>query len=505
MLELVIFASGALVMVLEMVGARVMAPHLGTSVIVWTSLIGVVLACLACGAWMGGRLADKTLSRATLSQILAGAGVGCALTALAHPLVGEAVTSAIPDIYLAAVVAAICIFALPATLFGMVSPYIIRLRLADIATSGRTVGRLYALSTTGSIVGTFLGGFVLVSWFASTQILLGTGFCMVLLSLLAYGKKPLHRAALLLGLPAAMWGTGSYDAWLANRGTPPPMETPYNSIRIMDARAHTGRPVRLMATDPGYMQSGMYLDNPSELYFEYTRFYTLGTALFPKATQVLMLGGGGYSVPKWLLAGHGGLDSEALRLDVVELDPGMTRVARDYFALPDDPRLTIFHEDARRHINVNKKRYDLVFVDVFNSHYSVPFHMGTVEAAQALRRAVAPGGALMMNIISAVEGDDGEMFRAIYAALGAAFAELHVFAVNSDARPEDVQNLMVLALPEPRPDLAPILEGRHGKWSEQVAALLAARITRPIPQGLTPPLRDELAPVERYAQALLKH
>lgn len=504
MFELTIFASGALVMVLEMVGARVMAPHLGTSVVVWTSLIGVVLACLALGAWLGGRLADKKLSPAVLGTILAGAGVGCGFTALAHPLVGSAVTTHVPNIYLAAVVASACIFALPAVLFGMVSPYIIRLRLADIATSGATVGRLYALSTTGSILGTFLGGFVLVSWFPSTQILLGTGACMLLLSLLVSMKKPQARIAMMLGFPLGIWGSMSYDTWLVNRGTPPPMETPYNSIRIMDGRAYDNRPVRFMATDPGYSQSGMYLDNPSELYFEYTRYYTLGTVLFPHAHNVLMLGGGGYSVPKWLLAGHGGLDGDKLRLDVVELDEGMTRAARNYFALPDDPRMTVTHEDARRYINVNQKQYDLVFVDVFNSHYSVPFHMGTVEAATALRRAVAPGGALLMNIISAFEGEDSQILQGIHGALATVFPEIHVFAVRHDASPDEVQNLMVLALPEARPDLAPALLKAEGAWSASVQAMLATRITKPTPTD-TPPLRDELAPVERYAQALLKH
>ena len=503
MFEFVIFVSGALVMVLEMVGARVLAPHLGTSVIVWTSLIGTVLACLAGGAWLGGRLADKKLSPSVLGKILAGAGVGCAFTALSHPLLGPGITNAMPNLYLAAVVCAVSLFAFPAVLFGMVSPYIIRLRLADIATSGATVGRLYALSTTGSILGTFLGGFVLISWFPSTQILLGTGGCMVLLSLLVCLKKPLPRVGLLLAFPLAIWGSFSYSQWLAGQGMPQPVETPYNSIRLMEGRTSENRPVRLMATDPGYSQSGMYLDNPTELYFEYTRYYSLGTVLFPHAQNVLMLGGGGYSVPKWLLAGHGGLNSEKLRLDVVELDAGMTRVARQYFALPDDARMSVTHEDARRFINVNQKPYDLVFVDVFNSHYSVPFHMGTVEAAQALRRAVAPGGALLMNIISAFEGEDGHIFRGIHGALSTQFPEIHVFAVTPGQKPHQVQNLMVLALPEARPDLAPALLRAEGSWSAPVKTMLQTRIHAAVPPG-TPPLRDELAPVERYAQALLK-
>lgn len=501
--ELIVFASGALLMILEMVGARVMAPHIGTSVIVWTSLIGVVLACLACGAFMGGKLADKKLSPKVLSAILAGAGLGCGLTALLHPLIGAAVTAAVPNIYAAAVVAAMCIFALPATLFGMVSPYVIRLSLATIATSGATVGRLYALSTAGSIVGTFLGGFVLISWFSSTQILLCTGGAMLVVSLISYGTKPALRVALLLLFPLAAWGHGSYSTWQTAQGNLPPVETPYNSIRIMEGMAPEKCMVRVMATDPGYMQSGMYIDAPSELYFAYTRYYALGTVLVPHATRVLMLGGGGYSVPKWLLAGHGGLDSSKLRVDVVELDPGMTAVSRTYFALPDDKRLQVFHDDARRFVNANTQSYDLVFVDVFNSHYSVPFHVGTVEAAQALRRAVSPQGALLMNVISAVEGPDGELFRAIYGALSTAFDQIHVFVVSDTADVTKVQNLMILALPQTNPAVQAIVEGGGKDFSAPIQAMLASRLTTAIPAG-TPPLRDDYAPVERYTQALLR-
>lgn len=119
MLELTVFLSGALVMVLEMVGARVLAPHVGTSAVVWTSLIGVVLACLAVGAWAGGRLADKNLSRRGLAFALAGAGIGSGLTAFCHEVIGQWVTAAVGNLYAAAVLAAVCIFALPAFFFRL--------------------------------------------------------------------------------------------------------------------------------------------------------------------------------------------------------------------------------------------------------------------------------------------------------------------------------------------------------------------------------------------------
>ncbi len=511
MLEFVIFASGALIMVLEMVGARVMAPHLGTSVIVWTSLIGVVLACLAMGAFVGGRLADKKLSFSMLSRILAGAGLGCALTALAHRAVGTFITTNIDNIYLSAVVAALCLFALPAIAFGMVSPYIIRLRLADISTSGATVGRLYALSTTGSIMGTFLGGFVLISFFSSTHILLGTAASMLLLSLLVGIKGKITKAQitpvllLLPILPLIALANAGVEREMSARGTPAPVETPYNSIRITQGLNEEQRPVRLMATDPGYAQSGTYLDTPSELLFAYTKYYTLGTVLFPQSHDVLMLGGGGYSVPKWLLAGHGGLDSEQLRLDVVELDAGMTRLAQESFGLPDDARMRVFHEDARRFLTTNTQKYDLVFVDVFNSHYSVPFHMGTVEAAASLRQAVRDDGAVLMNIISSFKGENSYILQSIYGALQESFKHVYVFSVTPEESQEEVQNFMAVALPQDNTRVQAILEEQdtYTQFSPTVQKMLMARIKEVVPSDV-PPLRDEFAPVERYAQALLQ-
>jgi predicted membrane-bound spermidine synthase len=498
MLELIALVSGALVMVLEMVGARVMAPHLGTSVIVWTSLIGVVLACLALGAWLGGRMADRTVSRARLAAILAWAGCGSALTGLLHSTVAGAVADSVPSLHMAAVLCAILLLAFPATFFGMVTPYVIRLRMEGVSSSGRTVGNLYALSTIGSIAGTFLGGFVLVSWFDSTHILLGTGAGMLLLSLLACPRAVTVRAALLALVCLGGWASASYQAFEAAASGTLAVETPYNHIRIVRGLDHEGRELLCLATDPGRFQSAMYVDDPAGLALPYTRFFALGPAVVPDARRVLMLGGGAFSVPRWLLAGRSALDPSTLGVDVVELDPGMTRTAREHFGLADDPRLRVVHEDARTFCNRNTERYDLVFVDVFGSCYTVPFQAGTEEAAAAMRRAVKDNGALVMNVIASLDGGAGRLFRSIHAGLARHFAEVLVFAVTDPADPEVIQNLMLLALPVPRPDLAQTLAGSA---DPALAPLLAARVTAPIPS--IPPLRDDFAPVERYSLALL--
>ena len=509
MLELTVFLSGALVMILEMVGSRVLAPYVGTSVIVWTSLIGVILACLALGAWAGGRWADRRTSARGLALALLGAGVGTALTALLHGLIAEIAAARLGNLYLAAVAAALGLFALPAFFFGMITPYAIRLRLAGLDTAGATVGRLYALSTAGSILGTFLGGFALISLFGSGAILWGTALVMLCLALAndrGLGRRllPVFLLCLVLaGLDAAL--TVHHN----KHGGVRLVESPYNSIRILDAldlSEAKPRPVRLMATNPGYQQSGMLVDAPNELYFRYTRWYALGPRFVPEAKRVLMLGGGGYSVPKWLLAGKSALDAEKLELTVVELDPAMTRCARDFFNLPEDPRMTVRHEDARAFLNRQRDKYDLVFVDVFNSHYSVPFQMGTAEAARALRRAAADDGAVVMNVISAITGPDGRLFRGIYGALKEAFAEVRVYPVNAPDAPNEVQNLMLVALPRaghPEVPEAPAAHAEADPDAEAVESMLANRHKEPIP-GDVPPFRDDFAPVERYALMLLR-
>lgn len=498
MLEVTVFLSGALVMVLEMVGSRVLAPHVGTSAVVWTSLIGVVLACLALGAWAGGRLADRSASRRGLAFALAGAGLGSGLTALCHAAVGQWVTAAVNNLYAAAMLAALCILALPAFFFGMVTPYAIRLRIERVDSSGATVGRLYALSTAGSIAGTFLGGFALISFFGSTAILWGVAACMLALALWHGGGRMRPRAALPLACLLCIGMAGFSGG--RRQDEPGPdflLESPYNSIRVFEAvdYGRGGRAVRLLATDPGYCQSGMLLDAPDEPYFRYTQFYALGPYFAPQAERVLMLGGGGYSVPKWLLSRGSPLARpERAQVTVVEIDPAMTATARRWFALPDDARLQVRHEDARAFLNRQREQYDLVFVDVFNAHYAVPFQMGTREAAAALRRAVAPGGLVLMNVISAVEGPDGRLFQAICKALQASFAEVRVFCAGG-LPPYALQNIMVAAFPEPRgmTDGA-AADARPGP---DVAAMLATRYPGALNFG-TPALTDDFAPVERY-------
>lgn len=482
--EFIVFINGALVMILEMTGSRVLAPHLGASLVVWTSLIGVVLAFMALGAWFGGRTADRCPSTKRLGLILLGAGATTAAAALMHPSVGAFVVVLFPGLHSAAVAASALLLGVPAALFGMVTPFVIRLRLQSVGTSGRTVGRLYALSTAGSIVGTFFGGFVLIAWFGSTQILFGISAVMTMLAAFAVGRPTLGGGMLFVCLSCAAMFSGSYGAGRPAEGKPVLVETPYNALVIREGRTAEGRLMRVLATDPGKSQAAVYPEQPDELAFPYTRLFAEGAALPSRLSRVLMLGGGGYSMARWLLRPKGPLNGQA-RLDVVELDPGMTRVAQMYFGIPDDRRLRIFHEDARRFLNRTTETYDLIYVDVFGSEYSVPFHVGTVEAARELRRCTAPGGVVMVNVISALEGEKGRLFQAVFHSLQTAFPHVESFAARpSDGR--EAQNVILVALTGSDTAWPPALAAHQSVWKDEDI----------------PALTDDYAPVERYALSL---
>lgn len=484
MLEAVVFLCGAVTMVIELAGSRILAPFLGTSLAVWTSLIGIILAALSLGAWWGGRLADRRPEPRLLARIILLAACFTAAVSLSKGLVLGFLQHHGAGLYALAVAATVALFAPPALLLGMVPPFAVRLRLNDPARSGRVAGTLYALSSMGSIAGTFLAGFVLIAVMGSSNILLLMAAVLALAALLA------DRSGLRLKLLAAgfflllLLLSQARDAHLTRIGFLD-TDTPYNRVIVhLSVEEDSGRPVRVMTTGPGARQSSMFLDEPDALALPYTRFYRLAEHFAPRMQRMLVLGGGGYSFPKFALARY-----PAVTVDVVELDPGITALARDMFSLRDDPRLRIVEQDARVFLNRNTERYDVILCDVFNSDYAVPFHLTTLETVRLLRTALNPGGVVLVNLLSAQAGPQGRLFQALFATYAEAFPEVRAFAVERPDAPLYWQNLILAAFAAP-PAEAPAAD-------PELAAMLAQRVPNP-PLDL-PVLTDELAPVEHYA------
>lgn len=488
MLEIAVFVCGAAVMVLEMAGARILAPYLGSSLTVWSALIGVVLTSLSMGYWWGGRLADRRPEPRTLSGLILLAALAVAGAALSKTMLLDFLLGYASGPRLSAIAANLLLFAPAAALLGAVSPFAVRLALASADRVGATAGRLYALSTAGSIAGTFLAGFVLLPVMGSTSLLFLTALALVGASLCAARSRArltAAAAALILALWAGMAGYGLHLERLGVHD----QDTAYSRILVLQSRdSRNGRLTRVMATSPRRVQSAMYLDDPGELVLDYTRFFALAGRFAPRLERVLVLGGGAYTAPRRLLADHPGL-----AVDVVELDPGVTELARRHFGLAETPGLAIRHEDGRTFLNRAHPPYSAILVDVFDTHYAPPFHLATLEAVRRVRALLAEDGVALVNCIGALEGPASALFRAQAATWSAVFPRVEVFALEDPDAPGLVQNLILAARADPD---APPPRPR----TPEEARLLAGRVR--LDTGGAAPLTDEFAPVEQLALAL---
>lgn len=484
MLHISVFICGAALMVIELTGSRILAPILGTSIIVWTSLIGVVLASLSLGAWMGGRIADahphpRVLGRIVIGSAWATAAIGFSKTwiiSLLHSL---------DTVHAMAIASTIALFSPVSLLLGMVVPFAVRLSIKEQQSSGTASGNLYAVSTIGSILGTFLAGFVLIAWLGSTSILFVTATALAVAALCADRSQMVVKlgSGLLFLLLAIL--NKHHDAFMAARGFVD-IDTPYNRLLVYNSSEHaTGRPTREMVTGPHGRQSAMYLDDPIDLALPYTRFYRLAEYYHPEMRSLLVLGGGGFSFPKYALANY-----PQVAVDVVELDGGITRLARSHFSLRDDPRLTIVEKDARVFLATTTKTYDVILCDVFTSHYSIPFHLVTQEALQEMRDRLNPSGLLLINILSSQRGPESDFFAALSQTLAEVFPVSRYFAVHDSSDFHGWQNFMLAAFKDPPATFPPV--------DDPVIEQMLAQEILPPPKRL-PVLTDEFAPVDRYS------
>ncbi|MFA5926702.1 MAG: fused MFS/spermidine synthase [Patescibacteria group bacterium] len=485
-LEISIFVSGAVVMILELLGSRMFAPFFGNSLIVWTNLIGIVMASLSIGYWFGGRIADKEPTYKKYSVILFVVGLLIFLVYLLQLPVLVLLQNNIVDIRYGSILAGVILLAPASAFLGMVSPYAVRLKMKDIKASGATVGRLYAISTFGSIAGTFLAGFWLIAR-------LGTSQSIVLLSLVAIALSVVVWTDVkfliirLVAITIIAIGALSFRVQLS--GVVADIDTQYSRALIYDSVEEiSSRNVRTIAFVPGEAESAMYEDNPDELVSDYTKFFRIAGFLKPDQKRTLLIGGGTYMYPRDYLKQFP--ESE---MDVVEIDPEMTDIAKKYFSFKEDPRLNIYHEDGRTFINRSKASYDAIFLDAFKSYNSVPFYLATRESLERIRGLLSENGVVVTNIVSALEGENARFFEAEYVTLKSVFPSVSIFRVSSGSSNQDIQNIILVAA------RASVDLGQAVKYSPTYADKIVDKDA--IKSGALV-LTDNFAPVDQYLFSL---
>lgn len=483
-LESTVFLCGAVVMVFELVGSRVLGPYFGTSTFVWTSLIGIILGSLSLGYYLGGRVADRRPQYQNLSLIIFLSALGIGLTIALKELLLMFLQAHVVDIRLASVVGAVLLFSPASILLGMVSPYAVKLTLGNLNTSGATVGNLYALSTAGSIFGTFLSGFYLIPYFGTNTLLIILSGTLILLSLvLAWGQSFYTKAIMVVIMVLCWVGAEKTNPLLLKQGFLD-IDTSYNRVFIYDTEdRQTHRMVKVMGIN-NENHSSMDLEN-NELVNEYTKYYHLARHFNPGFRTTLMLGGAGYSYPKAFLETY----PEA-SMDVVEIDPQMTELAKKYFRLTENPRLAIYHEDGRVFLNATPKRYDVIFGDAFGSRYSLPYQLTTKEAVQRKYDVLEEDGVVIVNTISAIKGERGEFLRAEYATYKSIFPQVYLFPVRNREDGLLVQNIMLVALKSKE---VPSFTSTDPVLNEYLQHLWRQEIKNDLPI-----LTDDFAPVDFY-------
>ncbi len=436
-LELLVFLSGAMGMILEMVGSRVVSPYFGNSLVVWTSLIGVVLGCLSAGYYFGGKWADKNPSFDSLGKILFIGAISLGISALfKEPILSLIQFQFGSDIMSGSLISVLVLFGPVSVIFGMIAPFAAKIRLESQEGAGKAVGALYALSTFGSISGTFLAGFYLIPTFGNTALLYGLSLGVLTLSFMTRFK--ISTSEYLVSLLIIVSLLFSKNTGIFSLDVLEDVDSQYNRILVKEIVDPNQDRLLGISTDNAGIQSAYFPDKPDELFFSYVKAYRVYEEINPDTNRALMIGGGGFSFPRYFLnRRHSNL------MDVVEIDPVMTVLAKKYFRLEDSPRMKIFHQDARIFLNESLTVYDLIFLDAFNS-LTPPPHLTTKEFMFQIKNHLTENGFVLINLVSSVKGNNSIFFNAEVDTLQEVFPYVEVYKTD-DLDDDLVQNLLIVA------------------------------------------------------------
>src|SRR5437667_1044072 len=537
---LVVFVSSCCTLILELVAGRILAPFIGVSLYTWTSIIGVVLAGISLGNYLGGRAADRWPQRRTLGILLVAGGLASLailpLITIATAIpTGERIDptnrlggvlpldrAALLILRIVVITALICFP--PSFILGMVSPVVIKLTLRDLAHSGGLVGKVYALSTLGSILGTFATGFVLVQLLGTRMIVLGVGIVLLAMAalfgdLVRVGRAaaPIAAGVLLVGLLVPARNVKAYgcldgvglemdcvqrsvkDGWDQATSTGCLHETAYYCIRVADNPAASDhQTVKELILDH-LVHSYNSLEDPNFLEYGYIKVYAevaeyLAQRVPDQAIRVLYVGGGGYTLPRHIEATY-----PNARQEIMEIDPGVTQTVYEQLGVDrQSPNLTTYNVDGPLMLNqlaeTNAGVYDLIIGDAFND-LSIPYHLTTLEFDTQLKRLLKDDGFYLALVIDKLRG--GKFMPAYTSTVLQVFPAVQVMADAEPWQSTAPSTYVVAAGISPvAPDR---LAGVHGQGpsGNVVTHIMPADLMRQwLDDARAPVLTDDYAPVD---------
>ncbi len=476
-----VFATSAAILVLEILAGRLLAPYVGVTLETYTGIIGTVLAGISLGTWLGGRAADRTDPRRLLGPLLVAGGLLALLVLPAISFVAGLRPGSGPA---AIVLFSAAAFVAPAAVLAAVTPTVVKLQLHDLSETGHVVGRLSALSTAGAIAGTFVTGFVLVSALPTRPIVIAVGAALIVAGVAVWVRIGRGRGAglPLVALAALLAGTG----WTAVAPQPCERESTYFCVRVeTDPVRESGRTLYLDTLRHSYVD----LADPTHLEFAYARIVGDVLAVMAPEEQpldALHIGGGGFTLPRYLAATRPGSSSL-----VLELDPTVFDVAREDLGLVTSEDLRVRVGDARLGLaSEPAAAYDLVVGDAFGG-LAVPWHLTTREFVTEIQRALRPGGMYVVNVI---DYPPLSFARAEAATLRAVFGHVAVIAPESRIEGRSGGNIMLVASDSPIPRES-ILEANRLRFGDDEVVTAETGLGAFIAGAAV--LTDDFAPVDQ--------
>src|ERR687896_846840 len=390
---LLVFVVGTGSLGAEIAAVRLLAPYFGASTIVWENTIGIVLVALSVGYWLGGRLAERHPHMRGLCLLaLTAAGLLALIPFAADPLLDlgvEALDSISAGAFIGSLLGVLVLVAVPVMLLGAVSPYAIRLAVSTVEEAGTVAGRLYALSTAGSLVGTLVSALLLIPLVGTRRTFLI--FALAIAVIAVWGLRPVRRYALapaaiaaLIALPVGTLKASTDDGGRVIHEA----ETEYQYARVVEyPDGH-----RTLELNEGQAQHSIYDPDTVLTGDVWDAHLVLGFAGFDEPPRRVAI-----------LGNAAGTTSRAYeeffpetRIDGVEIDGELSEIGREYFDM-NNPRLHLYHEDARPFLRRIDARYDVISVDAYRQPY-IPFYLTTEEFFETVRDRLRPGGVLVLNV-----------------------------------------------------------------------------------------------------------
>jgi spermidine synthase len=485
-LQVAVFSAGLCVMAAEMAAPRLLAPAFGTTQLIWTNIIGTVLAALTAGAFVGGRLGDRWPNERAFARVLllAGLGIAC-IPLLSRPLLPVASSALLEQragSFLGALGVICLLFAPPVFLLGMASPWAIRIAGIGREDLGRVAGILSGLAALGSILGTFLSSLVAIPLLGTRATLFAVAAALLLLGAWGSGSRWMRGTGAGVALVLLAWPAGPVRT---TRGQLYEAESFYQYVEVVRDRAgwtqlvlNEGIGVQSLRPPAGALTRGVW-DALSVLPAMATRERD--------PLRFLLLGLAGGTVAQQIDRFYRG--RPALRIDGVELDPEVLKAGRRFFSLDSIESLHVHAADGRTFLRASRGPYDLIVSDAYQGFY-VPFQMTTVEFYSSARDRLTPGGIFAVNVAAPPEAT--ELLDSFAATLRIVFPHVARFELRNPGMP--FWNFVFLA------SRAPLAPPNAAQVPTPLAreALPAIRATWRVPEPGAKAwvLRDDRAPVE---------